>query len=84
MIKELKKIFRYRQLWKHQKNQNKQLKKRINRLTKNISEDLKLDVTNEEIRRLKIEISKLKLEVQKANKEAQQYFDWLMEKNENE
>lgn len=84
MIKELKKIFRYRQLWKTQKNRNKNLKKKINKLSQGITEELKLDITNEEIRKLKIEIGKLKLEVQKANKEAQHYFDLLMEKIGNE
>lgn len=75
----LKEIFKYRQLWKHQKNRNKQLTKRINRLTKNISEDLKLDVTNEEIRKLRLEVNRLKKQVMKANLEAQKYFDRLME-----
>lgn len=84
MIKELKKIFRYRQLWKTQKNRNKNLKKKINKLSQGITEELKLDITNEEIRKLKIEIGRLKLEVQKANKEAQHYFDLLMEKIGNE
>lgn len=84
MIKELKKIFRYRQLWKQQKNRNKNLKKKINKLSQGITEELKLDITNEEIRKLKIEIGRLKLEVQKANKEAQHYFDLLMEKIGNE
>ena len=84
MIKELKKIFRYRQLWKVQKNRNKNLKKKINKLSQGITEELKLDITNEEIRKLKFEIGRLKLEVQKANKEAQHYFDLLMEKIGNE
>ena len=44
MLKKIKQLFKYRSLWKHQKNRNKQLTKRINRLTKNISEDLKIDV----------------------------------------
>ena len=84
MIKELKKIFRYRQLWKVQKNRNKNLKKKINKLSQGITEELKLDITNEEIRKLRLEIGRLKLEVQKANKEAQHYFDLLMEKIGNE
>ena len=84
MIKELKKIFRYRQLWKAQKNRNKNLKKKINKLSQGITEELKLDITNEEIRKLKIEIGRLKLEVQKPNKEAHHYFDLLMEKIGNE
>lgn len=80
MKDRLKKLFKYRQLWKHQKNRNKQLTKRINRLTKNISEDLKIDVTNEEIRKLKLEVNRLKKQVIKANLEAQKYFDMLMDK----
>lgn len=75
----LKKQFKYRALWKHQKNRNKQLTKRINRLTKNVAEDLKLDVTNEEIRKLKSEVNSLKKQVIKANLEAQKYFDTLMD-----
>lgn len=80
MLKEIKKIFRYRQLWKHQKNRNKQLTKRINRLTKNISEDLKLDVTNEEIRKLRLKINSLERRIVKLNLEAQRYFDMLMDR----
>ena len=79
-MKKIKDLFKYRQLWKHQKNRNKQLTKRINRLTKNISEDLKLDVTNEEIRKLKLEVNRLKKQVIKANLAAQKYFDMLMDK----
>lgn len=80
MLKKIKQLFKYRSLWKHQKNRNKQLTKRINRLTKNISEDLKLDITNEEIRKLRLEVNRLKKQVIKANLEAQRYFDMLMEK----
>lgn len=75
----LKKQFKYRALWEHQKNRNKQLTRRINRLTKNVAEDLKLDVTNEEIRKLKSEVNSLKKQVIKANVEAQKYFDILMD-----
>lgn len=80
MLKKIKQLFKYRSLWKHQKNRNRQLTKRINRLTKNISEDLKLDITNEEIRKLRLEVNRLKKQVIKANLEAQRYFDMLMEK----
>lgn len=80
MKNKIKQMFNYRRLWKHQKNRNKQLTKRINRLTKNISEDLKLDITNEEIRKLRLEIGRLKKQVIKANLEAQRYFDMLMDK----
>ena len=79
-MKKIKDLFKYRQLWKHQKNRNKQLTKKINRLTKNISEDLKIDVTNEEIRKLKLEVNRLKKQVIKANLETQKYFDMLMDK----
>lgn len=84
MIKELKKIFRYRRLWKTQKNRNKNLKKKINKLSQGITEELKLDITNEEIRKLRLEVNRLKKQVTKANKEAQQYFDLLMERIGNE
>ena len=80
MKEKLKKIFRYRQLWKHQKNRNKQLTKRINRLTKNISEDLKLDITNEEIRKLRLKVNSLEKRIVKLNLEAQKYFDMLMDR----
>lgn len=84
MKEKLKKIFRYRQLWKHQKNRNKQLTKRINRLTKNISEDLKLDITNEEIRKLRLKVNSLEKRIVKLNLEAQKYFDMLMDRYNNE
>lgn len=82
MLKEIKQLFKYRSLWKHQKNHNKQLKKRINRLTKNISEDLKLDITNEEIRKLRLKVNSLEKRIVKLNLEAQRYFDMLMEKKD--
>lgn len=77
--KKIKEMFRYRQLWKHQKNRNKQLTKRINRLTKNVSEDLKIDVTNEEIRKLRLKVNALERRIVKLNLEAQRYFDALMD-----
>ena len=78
-MNKLKDLFNYRKRWKHQKNRNKQLTKRINRLTKNISEDLKLDVTNEEIRRLRLKVNSLEKQIVKLNLEAQKYFDMLMD-----
>ena len=80
-IKQLRtnKVNHYRGLWKHQKNRNKQLTKRINRLTKNISEDLKLDITNEEIRKLRLKVNALEKRIVKLNLEAQRYFDLLMD-----
>ena len=78
-MNKLKEIFHYRKLWKHQKNRNKQLTKRINRLTKNVSEDLKIDVTNEEIRKLRLKINSLERRIVKLNLEAQKYFDMLMD-----
>ena len=80
MKKKIKEMLKYRQLWKHQKNRNKQLTKRINRLTKNISEDLKIDVTNEEIRKLRLKVNALERRIVKLNLEAQRYFDMLMDK----
>ena len=77
---KLKELFKYRALWKHQKNRNKQLTKRINRITKNVSEDLKRDVTNEEIRKLRLKVNSLERRIIKLNLEAQKYFDMLMEK----
>lgn len=76
----LKEIFNYRKLWKHQKNRNKSLRKKVNRLSNGIAEELKLDVTNDEIKKLRIEVNRLKKQVIKANLEAQKYFDMLMEK----
>ena len=76
---KLKEIFNYRKLWKHQKNRNKRLTKKVNKLTQGISEDLKLDITNEEIRKLRLEVNRLKKQVIKANLEAQRYFDMLMD-----
>ncbi len=69
-IKQLRtnKANHYRGLWKHQKNRNKQLTKRINRLTQNISEDLKLDITNEEIR--KVMEYKIKRQIERIKNES--------------
>lgn len=78
-MKKIKQLFNYRKLWKLQKNRNKQLTKRINRLTKNVSEDLKIDVTNEEIRKLRLKVEALERRIVKLNLEAQKYFDMLME-----
>ena len=80
MLKKIKQLFNYRKLWKHQKNRNKNLRKKVNKLSKGISEELKLDVTNEEIKKLRLEVDRLKKQVIKANLEAQRYFDMLMEK----
>lgn len=78
-LKNIKLVAKYRGLWKHQKNRNKQLTKRINRLTQNISEDLKLDITNEEIRKLRLKVNALEKRIVKLNLEAQRYFDLLMD-----
>ena len=77
---KLKEIFNYRKRWKHQKNRNKLLRKKVNKLSTGIAEELKLDVTNEEIRKLKTEVNQLKKQVIKVNLEAQKYFDLLMER----
>lgn len=79
-MNKIKELFNYRKLWKKQKNRNKALTKKVNKLSKGIAEDLKLDITNDEIRKLKREITALKKQIQKLNLEAQQYFDMLMEK----
>ena len=76
---KLKEIFNYRKLWKHQRNKNKRLTKKVNKMAKGISEDLKLDITNEEIRKLRLEVNRLKKQVIKYNLEAQKYFDMLMD-----
>lgn len=76
---KLKEIFNYRKLWKHQRNKNKRLTKKVNKMAKGISEDLKIDITNEEIRKLRLEVNRLKKQVIKYNLEAQKYFDMLMD-----
>ena len=78
---KLKNIFNYRKLWKQQKNKNKRLKRKVNKLSTSLAEELKLDVTNDEIRKLKQQVQALKNEVNKLNLEAQRYFDLLMEKD---
>ena len=62
------------------KNRNKNLRKKVNKLSTSLAEDLKLDVTNDEIRKLKQQVKELKNQVIKLNLEAQKYFDLLMEK----
>ena len=76
----LKDLFNYRKRYKHQKNRSKNYKKRINKLQQGLSEELKLDITNEEIKKLKLEIFRLKKQIIKLNEECQRYFDLLMEK----
>lgn len=78
---KLKDIFNYRKLWKHQKNRNKRLTKKVNKLSTSLAEELKLDITNDEIRKLKQQVQALNNQVKKLNLEAQKYFDLLMEKD---
>ena len=79
-MNKLKDLFNYRKRWKHQKNRNKLLVKKINKMETSIAEDLRLDITNDEIRKLKQQVNALKNQVKKLNLEAQKYFDLLMEK----
>lgn len=76
----IKNIFNYRKLWKNQKNKNKRLRKKVNKLSTSLAEELKLDITNDEIRKLKQQVQALNNQVKKLNLEAQKYFDLLMEK----
>ena len=76
----IRNIFNYRKLWKNQKNKNKRLRKKVNKLSTSLAEELKLDVTNDEIRKLKQQVQALNNQVKKLNLEAQKYFDLLMEK----
>lgn len=78
---KLKNIFNYRKLWKNQKNKNKRLRKKVNKLSTNLAEELKLDVTNDEIRKLKQQVKALQNQVKNLNLEAQKYFDLLVEKD---
>lgn len=78
---KLKSIFNYRKLWKNQKNKNKRLRKKVNKLSTSLAEELKLDVTNDEIRKLKQQVKALNNQVKKLNLEAQKYFDLLVEKD---
>lgn len=80
MIQKIKNIFNYRKRWKHQKNRNKSLRKKVNELSTSLAEELKLDVTNDEIRKLKQQVKELNNKVKKLNLEAQKYFDMLMDK----
>ena len=79
-MNKLKDLFNYRKRWKHQKNRNKLLVKKINKMETSLAEDLRLDITNDEIRKLKQQVNALKKQVKKLNLEAQKYFDMLMEK----
>ena len=82
-MNKIKEIFNYRKRWKHQKNRNKRLTKKINKIETSIAEDLKLDITNDEIRKLKQQVNELKNQVKKLNLEAQKYFEMLIEKSDN-
>lgn len=81
MKNKLKEMFNYRKRWKHQKNRARSLRRRNRKLAKGLSEELKLDITNEEIHKLSVEVSRLKKQVIKANQEAQKYFEMLIESN---
>ena len=83
-MNKLKDLFNYRKRWKHQKNRNKLLVKKINKMETSLAEDLRLDITNDEIRKLKQQVNALKNQVKKLNLEAQKYFDMLMEKESGE
>lgn len=80
MKTKLKNLFNYRKRWKAQKNRNKRLVKKLNKIETSLVEDLKLDITNDEIRKLKRQVIMLKKQVESLNLEAQKYFDMLMEK----
>ena len=82
-MNKIKEIFNYRKRWKHQKNRKKKLTKKINKMETSIAEDLKLDITNDEIRKLKKQVNDLKNQVKKLNLEAQKYFEMLIEKSDN-
>ena len=81
-MNKIKEIFNYRKRWKQQKNRNKRLTKKINKIETSIAEDLKLDITNDEIRKLKKQVNDLKNQVKKLNLEAQKYFEILIEKRD--
>ena len=82
VMNKIKEIFNYRKRWKQQKNRNKRLTKKINKIETSIAEDLKLDITNDEIRKLKKQVNDLKNQVKKLNLEAQKYFEMLIEKSD--
>ena len=52
----------------------------MKKLSTSLAEELKLDITNDEIRKLKQQVQALKNQVKQLNLEAQKYFDLLMEK----
>ena len=79
-VLKIKDIFNYRKRWKHQKNKNKALRKKVNKLSTSLAEELKLDITNDEIRKLKQQVNALKNQVKALNLEAQKYFDLLVKK----
>lgn len=76
---KLKEFFDYRKRYKNQKNKNKRLRKKVNKLSSGLVEELRLDVTNDEIIRLKREIKTLKNQVKNLSLQAQRYFDMLMD-----
>lgn len=73
---------KYRKLWKQQKNRNKSLTNKINKMQTSITEDLKLDIANDETRKLKKQVNELKNLVKKLNLENQKYFEMLIEKSD--
>lgn len=72
-------MFDYRKRWKNQKNRNKRLKKKLNALTTKKIKDMKLEITNDEIKRLRLKVKELEKRIVNLNLECQRYFDLLME-----
>lgn len=79
MIQKIKNYFNLYKRYKHQKNKSKRLTKKVNKLQKGITEDLKLDITNDEIRKLKIKVNNQTRRIKKLELECQKYFDMLID-----
>lgn len=80
MLKIIKQFLNYKKRFKNQKHKNKRLTKKINKLKNSLIAELKLDITNDEIIKLRKQVESQNKQIKKLNVELQKYFDLLMER----
>ena len=79
MLKKIKQIFNYRKLWKHQKNRNKLLVKKINKM-----ETLNSVFIFKYVETLELKCKKQKEVIDKAINNSQYWIDYYTRLNSDE
>lgn len=79
MKDKIKHFFDYKKRFKNQKHKNKRLKKKINKLTNALISELRLDITNDEIIKLKKKVIEQDKTIKKLSLDCQIYFGKLMD-----